>query len=97
MEVNEFGKEINDLDELAEAGWRDYLMVPMAANIQMIFYRKPGSKETDDILVKVLLNEREVTLPVGHVDGPYYNWNVLRKYYLDKISPFVTSQPFQES
>lgn len=97
MEVDEFGKEINDLEELDESGWHDYLMVPMAANIQMIFYRRPGSRDMEDVLVKVLLNEREVRLPVGHVSGPYYNWQLLRNYYIDKISPFITSQPFQES
>jgi len=47
-------------------------IIPMAANIQIIFYRKPGS---DDILVKFLLNENETTLPAVKTDvAPYYHW-----------------------
>ncbi|MCM1224772.1 MAG: hypothetical protein NC548_61020, partial [Lachnospiraceae bacterium] len=65
-------------------GWRDYQVVPMAANIQIIFYRKKDDSE--NILVKVLLNEQEAKLPIGHVEGPYYDWKKLREYYLDKIS-----------
>ena len=64
MELDNFGDEINDLDALADMGWHDYLVVPMAANIQMVFYRRPGSTDPDDVLVKVLLNERETTLPI---------------------------------
>ena len=47
-------------------------IIPMAANIQMIFYRKDGS---DDILVKFLLNENETTLPALKTKTtPYYHW-----------------------
>lgn len=37
------------------------------------------------MLVKVLLNEKEVTLPATPVDGPYYRWTDVRKNYLDRI------------
>jgi hypothetical protein len=43
-----------------------------------------------DILVKALLNEREVTLPVPATSTPYYyKWNDLRKYWSDKLAKFA--------
>ena len=46
--------------------------------VQLIFYRKAGS---EDILVKLLLNEREVTLPVKTDKAPYYHWKDVRRYW----------------
>ena len=43
-----------------------------------------------DILVKALLNEREVTLPVASTSTPYYyKWADLRKYWSDKLAKFA--------
>ncbi len=70
-------------------------MVPMAGNIQMIFYRKNGSSSPDDVLVKVLLNEREATLPVDSDLKPYYRWSDVRDYYLKKIAPYISTNNYQ--
>ncbi len=88
MEINDYAKEINRFEDLENEGWYCQDIVPMAANIQMIFYRPKGSVNPDDVLVKVLLNENETTLPGEPVTGPYYNWRKLRQYYLDKINAF---------
>lgn len=96
MEINDFGLECNNLEDLSKNGWHDYLMVPMAANIQIIFYHKPQLKDKDSIIVKVLLNEEEVKLPIGQLSGPYYKWNILRDYYLKKIMPFITEPHLQK-
>lgn len=96
MELDNFGDEMNDLEALADSGWHDYLIVPMAANIQMVFYRKPGTTGDEDVLVKVLLNERETSLPAGHVSGPYYRWKDLRDYYMKKIAPYTTGPLLQD-
>ena len=88
LEINNFGREINDLEDLANLGWHDYLAVPMASNIQIVFY-KPAVNETvsdDDVLVKVLLNETECELPLQKVTGPYYKWSDFKNYYLKKIN-----------
>lgn len=85
MELNGFGREINDLELLAELGWHDYKAIPMAGNIQIVFYRPEGSMNADEVLVKVLLNEEEVVLPVESDIAPYYNWNKLKNYYLQKL------------
>ena len=53
-------------------------IIPMAANIQIIFYRKTDS---DDILVKFLLNENETSVPALKTDvAPYYHWKDVRAY-----------------
>jgi hypothetical protein len=53
-------------------------IIPMAANIQIIFYRKEGS---EDILVKFLLNENETSVPaLKPASGPYYYWKDVRTY-----------------
>lgn len=85
LELDGFGEEINDLELLAEKGWHDYLAIPMAGNIQIVLFRKDGAKTADDVLVKVLLNERETTLPLQAVEGPYYRWSDFKNYYLKKL------------
>ena len=53
-------------------------LIPMAANLQLIFYRKEGS---DDILVKFLLNENETSIPVKTDVAPYYHWQDVKRYW----------------
>lgn len=89
MELDHYGDEINDLGNLSDI-WRSYEVFPMACNIQLIFYRPELNKvsKEDEILVKALLNEREVRLPVKAVDGNYYRWKDVRDYYRTKIDSF---------
>ena len=85
LELGQCGAQVEDLDKLDDV-WRNSRIFPMACNIQLVFYRP--KKGDGDILVKALLNEREVTLPTQPVSGPYYRWADLRQYYLDKIQKF---------
>lgn len=62
--------------------WSDFKIVPMAANIQMIFYRKPGA---DDVLVKFMLNEKESGIPLESDIKPYYHWTEVEKFYRKQI------------
>ena len=59
-----------------------FRLIPMAANVQWIFFRKEGS---DDILVKFLMNENETSVPLPTDCYPYYHWSDVEKYYRDKI------------
>lgn len=58
--------------------WTDFKLIPMAANVQLIFYRKPGDS---DVLLKVLLNENEVALPFKAYTGNYYRWSDFKNFY----------------
>ena len=53
-------------------------LIPMAANLQLVFYRKEGS---DDILIKFLLNENETSIPVKTDVAPYYHWQDVKRYW----------------
>ena len=53
-------------------------IIPMAANIQLVFYRKEGA---GDILVKFLLNENETTLPIPSDTAPYYRWTDVKQFW----------------
>ncbi|MDE6718152.1 MAG: histidine-type phosphatase [Muribaculaceae bacterium] len=89
MDVDGLGREFGSIEEAEEAGLRSYDLIPMAGNIQLVFYRPVGSTDSDDVLVKALVNEREVTLPGEPVSGPYYRWSELKDYYLRKIAPYM--------
>jgi hypothetical protein len=58
----------------ASPGWK---WMPMAANLQMVFYRG----KSGEVLVKVLCNERETLVRgLAPLEGPYYRWGVLREH-----------------
>ncbi|MCH5226906.1 MAG: histidine-type phosphatase [Muribaculaceae bacterium] len=90
MELGGYGDEINSLEQLENTDWKDYEVIPMAGNLQLVFFKPTGegNLNPDEILVKAMINEREVTMPGTPVTGPYYRWSELRDYYLDKISDF---------
>lgn len=85
LELNDYGKVYDNLDYLAE-NWHSYEIFPMACNVQMVFARpKKKNYTADDVLVKVLLNERPAKLPVPAVNGDYVRWKDLRAYYAKRI------------
>lgn len=82
MEAGNAGVQVTNLDTLDRA-WRNYEIFPMASNIQLVFYRDKSSRR--DILVKALLNEREVSLPLVPFKFPYYKWEDVRRYWVSKL------------
>lgn len=87
MELGGYGRNIDSLEGLEAAGWHDHDIIPMGGNLQLVFYRK-SSGDPKDILVKAMINEREVSMPGTAVSGPYYRWQDLRGYYIDKLESF---------
>ncbi|CDD20483.1 putative multiple inositol polyphosphate histidine phosphatase 1 [Prevotella sp. CAG:732] len=84
LNLNGYGEEIKEPEKIATQ-WFDYKITPMATNLQFVFYRKAKS---DDILVKVLLNEDEATLPIQSDVAPYYHWNDFKAYCQEKLASF---------
>ena len=80
LEIDDLGKEYASIDEAEEGGLRSYDLIPMAGNLQLVFYRN----NEGEVLVKALLNEQEVRLPGVPFSGPYYRWTDLRDYYIGK-------------
>lgn len=64
-------------------GWNDWRVTPMAANIQLVFFR--NEKQPDKILVKILHNEKETRIPVETNMWPYYDWSDVRTYFKSRI------------
>ena len=84
--IDGYDKEVEDLELLDDENWLDYRIFPMACNLQFVFYR--SQKRPHDILVKVLLNENEATLPLPSAIAPYYHWQDFKAFYLAKIDNF---------
>lgn len=67
--------------------WNSTEIMPMGANLQMIFYRN----RKGDVIVKTLLNEEETSFPLldrgDRVKAPYYRWEDLRAYLVGRLSP----------
>ncbi|NLV52975.1 MAG: histidine-type phosphatase [Bacteroidales bacterium] len=87
MELDSCGRAVEDLDRL-EDYWVNFRIYPMACNIQLVFYHSKKKKANAPILVKALLNEKEATLPVKTDQYPYYKWDDLRAYYMQKMEAF---------
>lgn len=67
-----------DLDpETTGNKWDITKLTPMAANLQFVFYRNPQN----EVLLKVLHNEKEVKLPVPTTQAPYYKWDDFKTFY----------------
>jgi hypothetical protein len=71
--------------------WNDFRIAPMAANIQMVFYR---SNDSAEILVRFLYNEQEMLLPrLSSSMLPFYRWSDVKQLYtslLKKPSHFYS-------
>ncbi len=90
LNLNGYGEEIKDPENIARQ-WFDYKITPMATNLQFVFYRKggKGSAVSDkDVLVKVLLNEDEATLPIQSDVTPYYHWSDFKAYYMQRLNSY---------
>ena len=92
--INDFDLSTDDLDQVERRGWADYKIIPMAGNLQFIFYR--NGIHDKDILVKVLLNENEATLPLKTDVAPYYHWEDFRDYYLQRITAYDEERAHEE-
>ncbi|MBO4455468.1 MAG: hypothetical protein J5759_03390 [Bacteroidales bacterium] len=75
------GDRIHNAD--ASDSWQSFFQVPMASNLQMFFYRKPGSEP----LVKLWYNERETQVRgLTPVSGNCYRWSDLRAHFERRIA-----------
>lgn len=90
LDLNGSGYSTDDLESVADH-WVAYDLACMGGNVQWVFFR--DRKGT--VIIKFLMNEVEATLPEavpfykddkGREFKPYYRWEDVRKFYLDKIA-----------
>lgn len=65
--------------------WNLYDMTPMAANLQIIFYRPVNNPDWEP-LVKFLINEREAEIDIPTSQFPYYKWSDVRKHLAGRLN-----------
>ena len=68
LDVEGWNKSFASMGDISKE-WRCN-RVPVASNIQFVFYRN----KKDDVLVRVLYNERDVKLPIDSGMAPFYRW-----------------------
>ncbi len=76
MEIGFCSVHVDDPVAASEA-WPVFRVTPMAANLQMVFLRNKAG----DVIMKFMLNEEEVTLPIESIDGVHYRWTDVRNFY----------------
>lgn len=70
--------------------WTNFRVTPMASNMQAVFF-KPGnssrgdSLSADDVLVKFMMNEHDVLLPIESGAAPFYRWADARRFFISRI------------
>ena len=76
MNINGLGRTAKTPEEAFEIF--PFYKIPMGASLQIVFFRKRSSQ---DILVKLMLNEEEAVLPFPAFKGPFYRWSDFKDYY----------------
>lgn len=61
--------------------WNIYRITPMAVNLQMMFYRSGN-----DVIVRLLHCEHEVTLPIRPYADGFYRWDDIKAHLLQRIA-----------
>jgi hypothetical protein len=83
LQISTADKATTNGAELTRA-WDAAKVICLGSNIQWVFYKNPDSQ---NYLVKVLLNEQEVKITGLHTDSfPYYQWRDLRSFYMAKLN-----------
>ena len=72
---------IDDMEDLHNH-FSIFRLIPMAGNVQLIFFRK---QDSDDILVKFLMNENETSIPIATDSYPFYHWKDVSAYYRNML------------
>ena len=63
----------------AHEHWSSSEFIPMASSLQIVFYKN----KKGEILVKLLYNEKETSIPaLKPASGPYYSWSSLKEYLI---------------
>ena len=68
--------------------WKNYMVAPMAANLQWIFYdqKQCNRKREQDVLVQLKYNEMSIPFPIPTTQYPYYRWGDIKAYYQELLN-----------
>lgn len=71
--------------------WAAFDITPMGANTQIIFYKGKSAARSRPVIVKIMHNEKEMRLPIESALAPYYEWEAVKQYLLERIESFASS------
>lgn len=80
LQIDGFDSAVRKPEEVYKH-WSDFKATPMAANVQIVFYRNNAG----NILVKFMHNEKEAHIALDTDNWPYYQWDKVRAYYKNRI------------
>lgn len=68
--------------------WKNYMIAPMAANLQWIFYdqKRSSGKREQGVLVQQKYNETSIPFPIPTTQYPYYQWVDVKAYYQEILN-----------
>lgn len=61
--------------------WCDFKAAPMAANLQLVFYRNAQG----NVIVRLRHNEQDVHIPVKTSRFPFYEWKDVRSFFEGRV------------
>lgn len=68
----------SDPEKICDA-FQTFSVAPMAGNVQIVFFR--NTKNSNDIIVKFMLHEREISIPLETDIYPFYKWENVKSFY----------------
>ena len=80
LDINGYSKKEDSIEEVYDK-WLGRDISGMSTNIQWIFYKN----DKNDILVKILHNEKDAELPIATSMKPYYKWDDVKNFYTNKL------------
>ena len=80
LDVKGWCEPVSDADSVKDV-WQDF-RVPMASNMQFVFYRNSSG----DVMVRLMYNDQDVTLPIESVSAPYYSMADFTRFCEDRIA-----------
>lgn len=92
LDADRWGEETNDWENVKDL--RKTYLVPAASMLCMNFYRN-SNRPDDDILVKVLLNEKSLRLPLAEISDRCYRWTDFYTFYKDLVAKRRLQQEYR--
>lgn len=80
LDINGYSAKEDNIEKVYDK-WLGRDISGMSTNIQWIFYKN----NQNDILVKILHNEKDAELPIATSMKPYYKWDDVKNFYTNKL------------
>jgi hypothetical protein len=82
MGITGWSKRVDSWERVEDEASCDFT-IPMSSNFQWIFYRH---RKSGDVLVKMMLNEEELELPLPSDHAPYYRWADVKQWCIASLA-----------